>query len=86
MLLACILTCIEVFIKLCEALGFLGHIDESDIFFQERNQYCVWIWGGGSHILGRGAEGLRNGTHILAEGKVELPQIYTQRVKFCFSN
>ena len=34
MLLAYILTCIEVFIKLCEALGFLGHIDESDIFFQ----------------------------------------------------
>ena len=34
MLLAYILTCIEVFIKLCEALGFLGHIDESEIFFQ----------------------------------------------------
>ena len=50
MLLAYILTCSEVFIKLCEALGFLGHIDESDIFFQERNQYCVWILGGG-HIF-----------------------------------
>ena len=28
------LTCSEVFIKFCEALGFLGHIDESEFFFQ----------------------------------------------------
>ena len=32
---------------------------------------------GGAHILGRGAEGLRNGTHIFAEGKVDLLQIHT---------
>ena len=32
---------------------------------------------GGGHILGRGAEGLRNGTHIFAEGKVDPLQIHT---------